>query len=537
MESILIYLLKSGTVLGLFYCCYILFLKNETYFTANRHFLLCGILASSSIPFISIKNIVWIEAISTPLITNTAIQTTNLLEVKNALPSTIETPIDWFALLLFIYITGALFFLTRFMLQLWSVTKIINSKEGRKIDSFSIIETDSNIAPFSFFNTIVYTKNMYINEELEVIITHEKAHCNQYHTIDLISSNILIALQWFNPFAWLYQKVMQQNLEFLADAATINQNVSVSNYQNVLLKAITIQVQPNNITNNFYQSLIKKRIIMLHKKTNSKQLWKLLLVLPLITGFIYSCSTETVVKEKEVLNDPAKNTENTQFITPIKLTDNIKIASEFGMRNHPITKKEKMHNGLDFSAPLGTPIYAASNGVVTYADNEGGYGKLIVIKHANQYETKYGQLHKFNVTVGETVFAGNIIGSVGNTGMSTGPHLHYEILNNGKHIDPKPLLGEVNDFQIIFTKNFTALQIEKAIKEAESNGILITLNTLERNQNGEIIAISMDAVTKNGSTNWLQSGVIPIQSFIFNFKKDDGSYGVEGIKEEKNPIQ
>jgi len=533
MEAILLYLLKSGTVLGLFYCCYILFLKNETYFTANRHFLLCGILASLSIPFISIKNIIWIEAISTPLITNTVIQTTNLTEVQNTLPSTIETPIDWFAILLFIYCTGVLFFLARFMLQFWSVNKIINSGEGKKTDSISIIETETNIAPFSFFNTIVYNKSMYTNEEQEVILTHEKAHCSQYHTIDIIFSHILITLQWFNPFAWLYQKSIQQNLEFLADAATIHQNVSVSNYQNVLLKAITIQVQPNTITNNFHQSLIKKRIIMLHKKTNLKQLWKLLLVIPLITGFIYSCSTETVVKEKE--KDALHNEEYykealgkgsyQEFSLPIKTDKKLNISSGFGMRLHPILKTEKMHNGIDIKAKIGTPVYATISGEVIFAGKEGGYGNLIKIKNKNGYETRFAQLQDIHVTVGDQVTFKTKIGSVGMTGASTGPHLHYELLKNGKYINPKATLGFFPKYHIFKSYSNSLIAENSRLFNTTQDEVQVKLTKIKRDQEDLITGLTFTSKFKNQKRFFknfdiqISNKTNEIFSFYYNEKK------------------
>lgn len=530
METVLIYILKSGAVLGLFYCCYILFLKNETYFTANRHFLLGGILASLSIPFIKIKNIIWVETISTPIITNTAIQTDNLPEFQNTLPSTIDTPIDWFAILIYVYSTGVLFFLSRFMLQYWSVKKTLNSRERKKAGSFSIIETDSNIAPFSFFNTIVYNKKMYNNEELEVILTHEKAHCTQYHTLDIIFSHILIALQWFNPFAWLYQKSIQQNLEFLADAATIHQNVSVSNYQNVLLKAITIQVQPNTITNHFYQSLIKKRIIMLHKQSNSKQHWKLLLILPLITGFIYSCSTEEVIKEKDNLtvslpNELQENS-TSHFVPPIDEQEVIRVNSGYGKRKSPINKQTKKHLGVDLAAPRGTNVMAALNGEITFAEREAGYGKLIIIKHANNLETKYAHLSYINVSAGDKIKAGSVIGKVGLTGNTSGPHLHFEVLKNGKHVDPNFYLGGFKEYHINKKLSDESLRfIEDDFNLIHDNKVQIKLTDIKRDQNDLITRITFTSKFKNQERFFknfdvqINNKTNEIFSFYYNQKK------------------
>jgi len=532
MEALLIYLLKSGVVLGLFYWCYILFLKNETYFTANRHFLLSGILASLSIPFISIENIVWIETISTPIITNTAILPTSLAEVQNTLPSTIETPFNWILFLIGMYSIGVLFFLIRFSIQYWSVRRIISCKEKIKTGSFSFIETDNNIAPFSFLKTIVYNKKMHTNEELEVILTHEKAHCKEYHTLDILFSHILIALQWFNPFAWLYQKIIQQNLEFLADAATINQNVSVSNYQDVLLKAIKIQVQPNTITNNFHQSLIKKRIIMLHKKTNSKQLWKLLLVLPLITGFIYSCNTETVIKEKEKnafhneeYYKEAHGNGYQEFSLPIKNDEKLIIASEFGIRLHPILKIEKMHNGIDLKAKTGTPVYATIVGEVIFAGKEGGYGNLIKIKNNRGYETRFAQLQDIHVTVGEKVTFNTQIGSVGNTGASTGPHLHYELLKDGKYINPKASLGIYPKYHV--NKNFSDTTLEETVRlfNLYNEVVQVKLTDIKRNQNDIITRLAFTSKFTNQERFFknfdirINNKTNEIFSFYYNEKK------------------
>ncbi len=114
------------------------------------------------------------------------------------------------------------------------------------------------------------------------------------------------------------------------------------------------------------------------------------------------------------------------------------MRSGFGGRRHPILGYAKMHTGVDWSAPYGTPIFAAGNGVVETAGWEGGYGKYIKIKHSNGYETAYGHMSAFakGIEPGKRVRQGQVIGLVGSTGMSTGAHVHYEILVNGRFVDP-----------------------------------------------------------------------------------------------------
>ena len=121
--------------------------------------------------------------------------------------------------------------------------------------------------------------------------------------------------------------------------------------------------------------------------------------------------------------------------TPI---DGARLSSRFGKRRHPILGFTKFHRGVDFAAPRGTPIFAAGDGVITFRGRKGAYGKYVRIRHAGKYTTAYGHLSRFKkgVTRGRRVTQGQVIGYVGNTGRSTGPHLHYEILTRGKQVNP-----------------------------------------------------------------------------------------------------
>lgn len=140
---------------------------------------------------------------------------------------------------------------------------------------------------------------------------------------------------------------------------------------------------------------------------------------------------EQLVKNKEQL------LARTPAIQPVSNKDLNRIASGFGYRIDPVYKTTKMHEGLDFAAPQGTPIYATADGTINTAGSTGnGYGNHVIINHGYGYETLYGHMVRVKVKSGETVKRGQVIGWVGSTGKSTGPHLHYEVHKNGTKIDP-----------------------------------------------------------------------------------------------------
>lgn len=114
-----------------------------------------------------------------------------------------------------------------------------------------------------------------------------------------------------------------------------------------------------------------------------------------------------------------------------------RVTSGFNPRRfHPVLKKARPHNGTDFGAPTGTPIRAVADAVVTFAGKSGGYGNHVKLDHEGPYVTSYSHLSRIRVKNGQKVKQGDVIGEVGSTGMSTGPHLHYEFLSGGKHVDP-----------------------------------------------------------------------------------------------------
>ncbi|EAR57157.1 hypothetical ToxR-activated protein TagE [Photobacterium sp. SKA34] len=143
-----------------------------------------------------------------------------------------------------------------------------------------------------------------------------------------------------------------------------------------------------------------------------------------------------------------------QLIPNGKPTPNVQLTSGFGTRVHPITKQRKRHDGLDFAAKRGTPIYAPADAVIEKVNkSQRGYGNQLILNHAMGFVSTYSHMSKFNVKAGQFVNKGQLIGWTGNSGLSTGPHLHYEIHFLGKPLNPRPFVDwDIKSFDTIFKK-------------------------------------------------------------------------------------
>src|SRR5689334_18628973 len=161
-----------------------------------------------------------------------------------------------------------------------------------------------------------------------------------------------------------------------------------------------------------------------------------------------------------LINNKEKLLAATPAIQPVSNKELNRIASGFGYRIDPIYKTVKLHAGLDFSAPQGTPIYATADGVVEVAGNlSNGYGNHVVIDHGYGYETLYGHMVRVKVKRGQRIKRGETIGYVGSTGKSTGPHCHYEVHKNGRKLDPV----------YFFYNDLSPQQFDELLKRAASS--------------------------------------------------------------------
>ncbi|MFD2145903.1 M56 family metallopeptidase [Mucilaginibacter antarcticus] len=165
-----------------------------------------------------------------------------------------------------LYWCGVIAFGANFLLQIGVLIYKAYRKPGIRDGQFRIVELDGDEAPCSFGNTIFINPAKYDWETYNQILMHEKVHAQQGHSLDLMIAELMLVLQWFNPFAWLYRKEMESNMEFLTDDAVLkNHKVAAEDYQMSLLK-VSVPNYAMRITTNYNQSLLKRRIMMMNTK-------------------------------------------------------------------------------------------------------------------------------------------------------------------------------------------------------------------------------------------------------------------------------
>jgi TonB family protein len=276
MNNMIPYLVQSAVTLMVLYTVYWLFLKKETFFHINRFYLLLTLLLSLIIPLFDIR-----------IFTNSPVSTmVILLDPVIITPEKIEMVrsgyLSWFEIAGIIYFTGVAIFTIRLMIQLIQLAIIVRHNKITRQEGMNIVFVDRGYSPFSFFNMVFIRKEYYVDGKLTPVLTHEKVHIRQHHTLDLLLLEIVTIVQWFNPFVWFLGRSMKGIHEFLADAGVLKEGFLKNDYQTLILnEAMGLQV--NNLTNNFNVSLIKNRIIMMTKsRSGSWAVSKLLITLPAI---------------------------------------------------------------------------------------------------------------------------------------------------------------------------------------------------------------------------------------------------------------
>jgi len=442
MTDFIVYSIKSGVCLAVFYAFYRLLLAKDTHVKRNRFFLLLALLFSILLPLFNFMIEHEQMAKTNQFVWEFEHSIEDQFLTVNSGPSHYVN-FDFSFWVVFLYALGVFLILGRLILNLVSIIKIIQANEIIKHGDLNLIYIDHVHSPYSFFNYVFLNPSILSKTEKEQVLLHESIHSKQLHSIDLLTVEVLIAFFWFNPIIYLFKNALVEVHEYCADKACTLEDANKIGYQQCLLQHIESKMNLN-LTSAFNSSLTLKRIKMI-KKSNTSVLahFKLILILPVLLVSMLSFDYSEIKSEKLDDNKIIKS-ETSDFITPIKFSSKVRVSAFYGERIHPIRKKKFFHRGVDIAAPKGTPIYAVANGTINKLKTnhvEGkSYGRYIIIEHEGNIASLYSQMESYAVSLGQKVKKGELIGYVGRSGISTGPHLHFEIKKNGKYVNPEELI-------------------------------------------------------------------------------------------------
>ena len=275
MEAFEIYLLESVSLLSMMYIVYWFTLRNGSYYSWNRIFLMISLVISFLFPLLNIlphdiasnSNNFILE----PLVVNPNFIPTKAINTSNSL-----------SILTIIYIGGATYFCLRFLSNISRIYFLYFRFPKYKFNEFKAVILDNDQAPFTFFNLLFISRSDYESGNTDEIIVHEKAHRDEYHSFDIILLEVMTIIQWFNPFIWLFRLSLKSEHEFIADNKVLKEGFDKLKYQKLLFEK-TLGITNLNLANNFNYSLLKKRLrMMTRKKSNSIVKIKYMLSLPIM---------------------------------------------------------------------------------------------------------------------------------------------------------------------------------------------------------------------------------------------------------------
>ncbi len=301
MGTFLVFLLKSTCCLAAFYLFYRLLLSRDTFHRFNRMALLGVIAFSVAIPFI---RLVTDEPVA---VQRTMLDIERLLLMAAAPVEETTAPASdmtlWLTVLFAIYVGGCLFFAGRFLYSVGQIVRLIHSGEVTVLDSgVRLVVVDRPVSPFSWMRNIVISR-IDMEESGTEILTHERAHIEAWHSLDMWLAGVCVVLHWFNPAAWLLKQELQNVHEFEADESVIRHGVDARHYQMLLIKKAVGTQRFTSMANSFNHSKLKKRItMMLKQKSNPWARLKYLYVLPLAAVAVVAFARPEISRSLEKIS-------------------------------------------------------------------------------------------------------------------------------------------------------------------------------------------------------------------------------------------
>jgi hypothetical protein len=284
------YLMKISITLIVVYVVYWLLFRRLTFYTWNRWYLLALSVLSFLIPLADITYL--LDSRNSELVGVYIPSLTQVLESADSTSYELFTrSLTWTNGIYLLVATGTFVLLIRLVIQYLSFRKMLRSADVIMEGPVRVYQVHESIVPFSFANSIFINAAQHSEMELKEIIRHEFIHVKQRHSIDIMVSEFLVMLNWYNPFAWLIRNAVRQNLEFIADEHVIRTGVNRKEYQYLLLKVIG--AAPYTITNKFNFNSLKKRIVMMNKnKTARVHLLRFALVIPVVALSLVAFRTQ-----------------------------------------------------------------------------------------------------------------------------------------------------------------------------------------------------------------------------------------------------
>lgn len=306
------YLIKVIIAITVFFSIYRLLYRNDTFFSLRRMILLSMIVISVLYPLTDVSDYIRQNKTLSEAATAYVNWIPNI-EMANPPEEELPTPINWGKVLSLSYLTICAILLFNFSIQFLRLIWLRMTSTPHIYNGIKIYQLESNDAPFSFFHWIFLNPSNHSEKEINEIITHELAHVEQHHTLDVIMSELFTILCWINPMVWILRSEIRTNLEFLADNHVVDRGHDPKSYQYHLLK-LAHQPIKNNLTNRLAVSPLKKRIIMMNRNQSPKiKLVTYTLLLPVTLLFIGANSAPSIAEVPTVVNEMLGNIKTIQI--------------------------------------------------------------------------------------------------------------------------------------------------------------------------------------------------------------------------------
>lgn len=526
METLLPYFLKVSGLISVFYLVYYFVLKRDTFFNGNRAYLLLGILTSVVLPLVFFTKKIEIKTSS--------LATGNILEPSLFVSNpqvVVEETIDWLNIGISAYVVVLIGLLLKLGWEYFSLKRLLNKRISVKYDGFKLYDVKDEIKPFSYFKNIVFNSQMFSNQELQSILQHEKVHSSQWHSVDVLLSRLFCVVFWWNPISWLYHKAILQNLEFIADNQAVRELDDARSYQYTLLK-ITSANHGVSIINNFNQSLIKKRIVMLNKsKSNRWNAAKYLLLLPVLGLFLWSFQVKEVYTflpdfqsvESNTISWGVKIDKNTtdarlkEFVTKAKAKGlNLKFSKIKRNNDGEITSIKVVYKGKNDKG--GTAHYSSTEPIESFT-----------IEIDNNGLTQVKQKSSNTIDLSAQAFA--VVGNLNEENADS-------VMVNGKGY-----VVAIGDYEPPTPPSFDAAEPVEPMAITEDAMVVVNGISLSDHLKDEALKINANKViikTKSGQESFVINNNVDfdkIETYISNLKGDElGNFEILADFDDMNLI-